>query len=164
MKYAVEVGSCAIIYMPNFIEIGSGIQKLIVETHRHYGDRISLLLFFRNMENRLMKYYPGRPRNCGLSFWRVQGIFQTSSGTHPASYLMTRALSLGVKRLGPAEVLEYPKQKLLCPICHHGLELKHLIKQSEKRNFTLSYGLKVLIPTLHTLDTKTTPKIRAAQV
>jgi hypothetical protein len=29
MKYAVEMGSCAIIYIPSFINIGSGIQKLI---------------------------------------------------------------------------------------------------------------------------------------
>jgi hypothetical protein len=29
MKYAVEVGSGAMIYIPSFIKIGSGIQKLI---------------------------------------------------------------------------------------------------------------------------------------
>jgi hypothetical protein len=29
MKYAVGVGSGAIIYIPSFIKIGSGIQKLI---------------------------------------------------------------------------------------------------------------------------------------
>jgi hypothetical protein len=29
MKYAVEMGSGAMIYIPNFIKIGSGIQKLI---------------------------------------------------------------------------------------------------------------------------------------
>jgi hypothetical protein len=29
MKYAVEMGSSAVIYIPNFIQIGSGIQKLI---------------------------------------------------------------------------------------------------------------------------------------
>jgi hypothetical protein len=28
MKYAVEMGSGAMIYIPNFIKIGSGIQKL----------------------------------------------------------------------------------------------------------------------------------------
>jgi hypothetical protein len=28
MKYAVETGSGAVIYIPSFIEIGSGIQKL----------------------------------------------------------------------------------------------------------------------------------------
>jgi hypothetical protein len=41
-KYAVQMGSCAMIYLPNFIKIGSVIQKLI---HRHSqeGDRISLV-------------------------------------------------------------------------------------------------------------------------
>jgi hypothetical protein len=29
MKYAVETGSGAMIYKPNFIKIGSGIQKLM---------------------------------------------------------------------------------------------------------------------------------------
>jgi hypothetical protein len=29
MKYAVEMGSGAMIYIPSFIKIGSGIQKLI---------------------------------------------------------------------------------------------------------------------------------------
>jgi hypothetical protein len=29
MKYAVEMGSGAMIYIPRFIKIGSGIQKLI---------------------------------------------------------------------------------------------------------------------------------------
>jgi hypothetical protein len=35
MKYAVEMGSSAIMYMPGFIKIGSGIQKLIGGIHRH---------------------------------------------------------------------------------------------------------------------------------
>jgi hypothetical protein len=48
MKYAVEKGSGAIIYIRSFIEIGSGIQKLIggIQSHtgtREHGDRISLL-------------------------------------------------------------------------------------------------------------------------
>jgi hypothetical protein len=30
MKYAVEMGSGTIIYLPSFIEIDSGIQKLII--------------------------------------------------------------------------------------------------------------------------------------
>jgi hypothetical protein len=48
MKYAVEVGSGATIYIPSFIKIGSGIQKLIrgdTQTHRQHGD-INLPLFF----------------------------------------------------------------------------------------------------------------------
>jgi hypothetical protein len=31
MKYAVETGSCAMIYIPSFIKRESGIQKLIRE-------------------------------------------------------------------------------------------------------------------------------------
>jgi hypothetical protein len=49
MKYAVEMGSGAMIYTPNFIKIGSAIQKLIdggTQTHRLYGDHICLLLFY----------------------------------------------------------------------------------------------------------------------
>jgi hypothetical protein len=45
MKHAVEMGSVAVIYIPNFIKIGSGIQKLIgdTQTRRQDEDRISLL-------------------------------------------------------------------------------------------------------------------------
>jgi hypothetical protein len=46
MKYAVERGSDGIIYIPSFIKIGSGIQKLIA------GDRKSLLSFYLNTESR----------------------------------------------------------------------------------------------------------------
>jgi hypothetical protein len=35
--------SGAMIYLPSFIKIGSGIQKFMGETHKHEGDRISLL-------------------------------------------------------------------------------------------------------------------------
>jgi hypothetical protein len=55
MKYAFEMGSGAMIYIPYFIKTGSGIQKLIEGTHRHsdtpHGDRI--ILFSRNKESRL---------------------------------------------------------------------------------------------------------------
>jgi hypothetical protein len=40
MKYAVEVGFVAMMYIPNFIKIRSGIQKLIgggTQTHRYDG-------------------------------------------------------------------------------------------------------------------------------
>jgi hypothetical protein len=46
MKCAVDMGSSAMIYIPSFIKIGSGIQKLIgggTQTHRQLGDRRSLL-------------------------------------------------------------------------------------------------------------------------
>jgi hypothetical protein len=35
MKYIIEMGSGAMIYIPSFIKIGSGIQKLIGGIHRH---------------------------------------------------------------------------------------------------------------------------------
>jgi hypothetical protein len=53
MKYAAEMGSGATIYLPNFTQIGSGTQKLIVgNTQRHgqHSDLMSLLLFFQNEE------------------------------------------------------------------------------------------------------------------
>jgi hypothetical protein len=56
MKYAVEMGSGAMIYIPSFIKIGSVIQKLTggdSQTHRQHGNRISLLSFFLIKENRL---------------------------------------------------------------------------------------------------------------
>jgi hypothetical protein len=46
MKYAVEMYSGAMIFILSSLKIGSAIQKLVRETHRHNGDRISLLLFF----------------------------------------------------------------------------------------------------------------------
>jgi hypothetical protein len=43
------------IYIPNFIKTGSGIQKLIggVHGHRQHGDRINLFSFLQNKESRL---------------------------------------------------------------------------------------------------------------
>jgi hypothetical protein len=47
MKYAVQMGSGTVIYIPSFIKIGSGIQKLVwaggSQSHRQNGERISLL-------------------------------------------------------------------------------------------------------------------------
>jgi hypothetical protein len=47
MKYAIEMGSGAMIHIPRFLKIGSGIQKLIGFTDRQHSDFISLLLFFQ---------------------------------------------------------------------------------------------------------------------
>jgi hypothetical protein len=55
MKCANEMGSGAMVYIPNFIKIRSGIQKLIWVGGRHTDtqmnkqdrDRISLLFFFK---------------------------------------------------------------------------------------------------------------------
>jgi hypothetical protein len=47
MKYSVEIGSNAMIYIPSFINIGSGIRKSIRGgIHRQHGDLISILSFF----------------------------------------------------------------------------------------------------------------------
>jgi hypothetical protein len=55
MKYVVELGSGAVIYIPSYINIGSGIQKLMegYTDHRQHQDSISLLL-----ESRLKIYIP----------------------------------------------------------------------------------------------------------
>jgi hypothetical protein len=65
MKYAVETGSGAMMYIPSFVKIGSAIQKLIRGIHRQQGDCISLLfIFFKiNKESRLKRqrkswFYP----------------------------------------------------------------------------------------------------------
>jgi hypothetical protein len=56
VKYAVEIGSHAMIYsyIASFVEIGSGIQKLIrrdtnvgTQPHREHGELMSILLFFK---------------------------------------------------------------------------------------------------------------------
>jgi hypothetical protein len=51
MKYAFEMGSSVMIYIPRLIKIGSGIQKFMgrrdSQIHRQHGDLISLLLFFK---------------------------------------------------------------------------------------------------------------------
>jgi hypothetical protein len=43
------MGSDAVIYVPNFIKIGSGVQKLIGRIHKHTQERelTSLLYFFK---------------------------------------------------------------------------------------------------------------------
>jgi hypothetical protein len=43
------MGSGAMIYVPGFIKIGSGVQNLIerIHTHRQQRDLISLLYFFK---------------------------------------------------------------------------------------------------------------------
>jgi hypothetical protein len=58
MKYAVGMGSAALAYMPSFVKTGSATIKLMgdSQTHRHHGDRISLLLFFQNKESGLEIY------------------------------------------------------------------------------------------------------------
>lgn len=49
MKYAAEMGSGAMVYVPRFMMIGSGIQKLIrrLYTHTEHGGHIGLILFLQ---------------------------------------------------------------------------------------------------------------------
>jgi hypothetical protein len=56
MKYAVQMSSGAMIYIPSFMKIRSDIQTLIGRTQRQQGDRTRLLLLFRNKESRLKSY------------------------------------------------------------------------------------------------------------
>jgi hypothetical protein len=74
MKYAVEMGSGGMIYIPSLIMIYSGIQKLIgghSQTHRQHGDFIILLLFSQNKESRLII---GRERASSLLFQCVVSV------------------------------------------------------------------------------------------
>jgi hypothetical protein len=41
MKYAVEIGSISMIWIPSFIKIGSGTQNLIAGTHRHTDSMVN---------------------------------------------------------------------------------------------------------------------------
>jgi hypothetical protein len=45
MKYVVEIGSGVLMYMPSFIKVAGGMQRLVVPalTDRKHGDAGSLL-------------------------------------------------------------------------------------------------------------------------
>jgi hypothetical protein len=60
VKYAVEMGSNAVIYIPSFIKTGSAIQILMggSRTHRGHGNRISF--YFLNEES-MLKMPPSDP-------------------------------------------------------------------------------------------------------
>jgi hypothetical protein len=53
----------AVIFIPRFINIGSGIQKLMKGIHRQLGDLINLHVFFQNKGSRLIKMRD-------TSFWK----------------------------------------------------------------------------------------------
>jgi hypothetical protein len=46
MRYALEMDSGAMIYVPSFIKIGSGIQKLIRRIHRHTDSTVISYAYF----------------------------------------------------------------------------------------------------------------------
>jgi hypothetical protein len=47
MKYAVEMGPSAMIYVPSFIKIGSAVQKLTGGIHRHTEIAYAYFYFFK---------------------------------------------------------------------------------------------------------------------
>jgi hypothetical protein len=49
MKQVVETGSDVMKYIPSFIQIGSGIQKLMKELHRHTDRKKMTLAYFRKV-------------------------------------------------------------------------------------------------------------------
>jgi hypothetical protein len=56
MKYAIQMGSSGMIYIPSFISTGSGIEKVTrrdSQTHRYHGGHISLVSFFSKYGSRL---------------------------------------------------------------------------------------------------------------
>jgi hypothetical protein len=57
MRYAVEMGPCAMIYVPNLIKIGLAIQRLMSEcTYIQTAWRsLKLTVIFQNKESTLMK-------------------------------------------------------------------------------------------------------------
>jgi hypothetical protein len=58
MKYSAEMDSGVMIYIPTFIKISSGIQKLIArdrQTHRQHRERIKLA--DKNILNDLLEMY-----------------------------------------------------------------------------------------------------------
>jgi hypothetical protein len=52
MKYAVEMGSGAVIYIPSFIKIGSGVRKLIGGIHRHTDSMVIAQAYFNFLKVR----------------------------------------------------------------------------------------------------------------
>jgi hypothetical protein len=58
MKYAIEMGSGVMIYLPSFVKIGSGIQKLTGDRETAWrSHKPSLFFFFQNKESRLQWKY-----------------------------------------------------------------------------------------------------------
>jgi hypothetical protein len=89
MKYAEEMGSGAMIYIPSFIKIGSGIQTLIGGGGLHKLTFIfSLFSLFWKYESRLMHSFKNKAKNWprpfhSISFWpnaAIQWVDSYSGG------------------------------------------------------------------------------------
>jgi hypothetical protein len=74
MKYAVEMGSGVMMYIPSIINKCSLIQNLIGGIHRQHCDGINVLLFFQNKESRV---------DVGFEFWPGYQLFSL----HPQFHL-----------------------------------------------------------------------------
>jgi hypothetical protein len=58
MKYAIEMGSGTMMYIPSFIKIGSGIHKLIRRLHRHTDWWKRFMKYAIDMGSGAMMYIP----------------------------------------------------------------------------------------------------------
>jgi hypothetical protein len=56
MRNTIGMESSALIYIPSFIKICSGIEKLVWGKGAQTGGRICLFLYFHNNENRLQMH------------------------------------------------------------------------------------------------------------
>jgi hypothetical protein len=83
MVYSIEIGSNVMLYIPSFIKIASGIQKLLggihmqTRTHREQGDLTSLILFFQNKESRLIKLVYSTNTSC-TPYFTLHILYDTS--------------------------------------------------------------------------------------
>jgi hypothetical protein len=55
MKYASDMGSGAVIYIPTFVKIDSGIQTLIEGTHRHTDSMVIAYACFHFLKIRKIR-------------------------------------------------------------------------------------------------------------
>jgi hypothetical protein len=56
VRYAVEVGTGAMMYIPSFVKISSGIEKLIAGIHRHKPTLIYFYFFFSEFRKLASKF------------------------------------------------------------------------------------------------------------
>jgi hypothetical protein len=136
------MGSGVVIYVPSFIKIGSGIQKLIGEdTQTQHGDLISLLIFFffQNTESRLKK----GPLK-GHSFLPLSPIASLRAITSPIHPTTERRPLKGLYSLLFSLLLRLAK---ICRphTCHYTIpDGNHPCCDNPKSTFLLSFPRKCL--------------------